>query len=47
VRLILNVCERIHVLVEGRTLLEGTPDEVRSSEELAEAYLGRSGSAHR
>lgn len=47
VRLILNVCERIHVLVEGRTLLEGTPDEVRNSEELAEAYLGRSGSGHR
>ena len=47
VRLILSVCERIHVLVEGRTLLEGTPDEVRNSEELAEAYLGRSGSAHR
>ena len=47
VRLILNVCERIHVLVEGRTLLEGTPDEVRASEALAEAYLGRSGSAQR
>lgn len=47
VRLILNVCDRIHVLVEGRTLLEGTPDEVRASDELAEAYLGRSGSAHR
>lgn len=46
VRLILNVCDRIHVLVEGRTLLEGTPDEVRASDELAEAYLGRSGRAH-
>ncbi len=47
VRLILSVCERIHVLVEGRTLLEGTPDEVRNSEELAVAYLGRSASGHR
>ena len=47
VRLILDVCDRIHVLVEGKTLLEGTPDEVRGSEELVEAYLGRSGSVHR
>lgn len=47
VRLILDVCDRIHVLVEGRTLLEGTPDEVRGSDELVEAYLGRSGSVHR
>ena len=47
VKLILDVCDRIHVLVEGRTLLEGTPDEVRNSDELVEAYLGRSGSVHR
>lgn len=43
VKLILEVCDRIHVLVQGQTLLEGTPEEVRASEELAEAYLGRSG----
>jgi len=47
VKLILNVCDRIHVLVEGKTLLEGTPTEVRGSEALAEAYLGKSGSVHR
>ena len=47
VRLILEVCDRIHVLVEGKTLIEGTPDEVRNSDELVEAYLGRSGSVHR
>ena len=47
VKLILDVCDRIHVLVEGRTLLEGTPAEVRNSDELVEAYLGRSGSVHR
>ena len=46
VKLIMSICDRIHVLVEGKTLLEGTPEEVRSSDELAEAYLGRSGSAH-
>ncbi len=47
VKLILDVCDRIHVLVEGKTLLEGTPAEVRGSEALVEAYLGRSGSVHR
>lgn len=47
VKLILDVCDRIHVLVNGMTLLEGTPDEVRASDELTEAYLGRSGSVHR
>jgi ABC-type branched-subunit amino acid transport system ATPase component len=45
--LILDVCDRIHVLVEGKTLLEGSPAEVRGSDALAEAYLGRSGSVHR
>jgi branched-chain amino acid transport system ATP-binding protein len=47
VKLILDVCDRIHVLVEGKTLLEGSPAEVRGSDALAEAYLGRSGSVHR
>lgn len=47
VKLILDVCDRIHVLVEGATLLEGTPAEVRSSDALVEAYLGKSGSVHR
>ena len=47
VKLILDVCDRIHVLVEGRTLLEGTPAEVRASDALVEAYLGKSGSVHR
>ena len=47
VKLILDVCDRIHVLVNGATLLEGTPAEVRSSDALVEAYLGKSGSVHR
>lgn len=42
IRLIMAVCERIHVIVEGQSYLEGTPDEVRGSQALAEAYLGRS-----
>lgn len=45
IHLIMTVCERIHVVVEGKSYLEGTPGEVRSSEALAEAYLGRSGRA--
>lgn len=44
-RLIMQVCHRVHVLVEGRSLLEGTPDEVRRSPEMMEAYLGQRGHA--
>jgi urea transport system ATP-binding protein len=32
---------RITVLVEGRTLAEGTLDEVQSNPAVIEAYLGR------
>ena len=41
--LIMSVCSRIHVVVQGSNFLEGTPDEVRNSDALIEAYLGRSG----
>jgi branched-chain amino acid transport system ATP-binding protein len=39
--LILGVCDRIHVLDEGRTLAEGTPAEIRTNELVSIAYLGR------
>ena len=39
-RLIMRVAERIHVLNEGRTLAEGTPQDVRSDRAVIEAYLG-------
>jgi branched-chain amino acid transport system ATP-binding protein len=39
-RLIMRLCDRIHVLDAGRTLFEGNPAQVRASEEVAEAYLG-------
>jgi branched-chain amino acid transport system ATP-binding protein len=43
VTLILDVCDRIHVLDQGRTLAEGTPDEIRKNIAVANAYLGGSG----
>jgi len=40
--LIMDVCDRIHVLDQGRTLAEGTPDEIRANLDVAAAYLGES-----
>jgi branched-chain amino acid transport system ATP-binding protein len=45
VALVLEVCERIHVLDQGRTLAEGTPTEIRSHLGVAAAYLGESAAA--
>jgi branched-chain amino acid transport system permease protein len=39
-RLIMRLCERIHVLSEGRTICEGSPQDVRSDHGVIEAYLG-------
>ncbi len=38
--LVMEVCDRIHVLDQGRTLAEGTPDAVRGNIDVAAAYLG-------
>ena len=43
VTLIMQVCDRIHVLDEGRTLAEGTPGEIRGNIDVTNAYLGGSG----
>ncbi len=40
--LIMDVCDRIQVLDQGRTLAEGTPDEIRGNLDVAAAYLGDS-----
>jgi branched-chain amino acid transport system ATP-binding protein len=41
-RLMMNLCPRLHVLNYGRTITEGTPAEVRANEEVVTAYLGSS-----
>ena len=45
VALVLEVCERIHVLDQGATLAEGTPAEIRAHLGVAAAYLGESAAA--
>jgi branched-chain amino acid transport system ATP-binding protein len=45
VALVLEVCERIHVLDQGRTLAEGSPEEIRADLGVAAAYLGESAAA--
>ncbi len=45
VALVLDVCERIHVLDQGTTLAEGTPAEIRVHLGVAAAYLGESAAA--
>jgi branched-chain amino acid transport system ATP-binding protein len=40
--LIMEICDRIHVLDQGRTLAEGTPAEVRANLDVTAAYLGES-----
>jgi branched-chain amino acid transport system ATP-binding protein len=42
---ILNACERVHVLDHGQTLSVGTPDEIRRDPEVVRAYLGSLGAA--
>jgi ABC-type branched-subunit amino acid transport system ATPase component len=42
-RLIMRLCDRLHVLQSGRTIGEGTPAEIRENLAVIDAYLGRSG----
>ena len=38
--LVMDVCDRIHVLDQGKTLAEGAPAEIRANLDVAAAYLG-------
>ncbi len=40
-RLIMRLCHRLHVLSYGKTIGEGSPEEVRRIPAVIEAYLGR------
>jgi branched-chain amino acid transport system ATP-binding protein len=42
IALIMEVCDRIQVLDQGRTLAEGTPREIRDNLDVTAAYLGES-----
>ncbi|MGV3549309.1 ABC transporter ATP-binding protein [Rhizobium sp.] len=39
-RLVMNTCERLHVMSSGRTIAAGTPSEVAGNAEFKKAYLG-------
>jgi branched-chain amino acid transport system ATP-binding protein len=38
--LVMNLCDPVIVMSEGKKLAEGTADEIRNNEEVLEAYLG-------
>ena len=38
--LIMGLCDRIHVVNGGKTIAEGSPEEIRNNRAVREAYLG-------
>ncbi|MBQ6595741.1 MAG: ABC transporter ATP-binding protein, partial [Clostridia bacterium] len=40
-RLVMNICDRIHVLDHGALIAEGIPSEIRSNPDVITAYLGK------
>ncbi len=45
-RLIMNLCDRIHVLNYGQTIAEGKPEAIRREPAVIEAYLGAEEGLH-
>jgi ABC-type branched-subunit amino acid transport system ATPase component len=41
-QMVMNLCDRVHVLARGATIADGKPDEVQASNDVKEAYLGQS-----
>ena len=39
-RVIMGVCDRIHVIESGRSVAEGPPDEIQANPDVMRAYLG-------
>ncbi|HEY9572095.1 MAG TPA: ABC transporter ATP-binding protein, partial [Pusillimonas sp.] len=44
--LVMELCERIVVLVQGEKIAEGSPMEIRQNPAVVEAYLGAPDYAH-
>jgi branched-chain amino acid transport system ATP-binding protein len=39
-RVVMGICDRIHVLDSGRTIAEGVPQDIQRNETVIAAYLG-------
>jgi branched-chain amino acid transport system ATP-binding protein len=40
-KVVFSLAEKIYVLHQGHLLAQGTPQEIRTNEQVQEAYLGR------